>query len=320
MEFTNFGKTGMKVSVAGLGCGGGSRLGKNRGMSKAESVALVRTAMDLGVNYLDTANSYTTEDIVGEAINAVSRDQVFIGTKSLIRKEGKMLPVEAVIASLDNSLRELKTDYVDVFQFHAVNPDTYDDALNIYAPALLKEKEKGKLRFLGFTESPPNDANQEVLKRAAKDDVWEAIMLGFHMMHQNARHNAFPYTQEKGIGTLLMFVVRSIFSIEGRLQSDMKALAAEGRVPQWLTDKENPLDFLIHEGGADSVINAAYRYARYEPGADIVLFGTGSIEHLKTNLASILAPPLPKEDTDKLNELFGHLYGVGLDVPVKRTA
>ncbi len=320
MEFTNFGKTGMKVSVAGLGCGGGSRLGKNRGMSKAESVALVRTAMDLGVNYLDTANSYTTEDIVGEAINAVPRDQVFIGTKSLIRKEGKMLPVEAVIASLDNSLRELKTDYVDVFQFHAVNPDTYDDALNIYAPALLKEKEKGKLRFLGFTESPPNDANQEVLKRAAKDDVWEAIMLGFHMMHQNARHNAFPYTQEKGIGTLLMFVVRSIFSIEGRLQSDMKALAAEGRVPQWLTEKENPLDFLIHEGGADSVINAAYRYARYEPGADIVLFGTGSIEHLKTNLASILAPPLPKEDTDKLNELFGHLYGVGLDVPVKRTA
>ena len=315
MEFTNFGKTGMKVSVAGLGCGGGSRLGKNRGMSKAESVALVRTAMDLGVNYLDTANSYTTEDIVGEAINAVSRDQVFIGTKSLIRKEGKMLPVEAVIASLDNSLRELKTDYVD-----AVNPDTYDDALNIYAPALLKEKEKGKLRFLGFTESPPNDANQEVLKRAAKDDVWEAIMLGFHMMHQNARHNAFPYTQEKGIGTLLMFVVRSIFSIEGRLQSDMKALAAEGRVPQWLAEKENPLDFLIHEGGADSVIDAAYRYARHEPGADIVLFGTGSIEHLKTNLASILAPPLPKEDTDKLNELFGHLYGVGLDVPVKRTA
>ena len=76
MEYTNFGKTGMRVSVAGLGCGGGSRLGKNRGMSKAESVALVRTAMDLGVNYLDTANSYTTEDIVGEAIKAVPRDQV----------------------------------------------------------------------------------------------------------------------------------------------------------------------------------------------------------------------------------------------------
>ncbi|MDA0662226.1 MAG: aldo/keto reductase [Proteobacteria bacterium] len=310
----------MCVSVAGLGCGGGSRLGKNRGMSKAESVALVRTAMDLGVNYLDTANSYTTEDIVGEAIKAVPRDHIFVGTKSLIRKDGRMLSVAEVVASLDNSLRELDTDYVDVFQFHAITPETYDDALNVYAPALLKEKEKGKLRFLGFTESPPNDANQEVLKRAANDDVWEAIMLGFHMMHQNARHNAFPYTQEKGIGTLLMFVVRSIFSIEGRLQSDMKELAAEGKVPQWLADRENPLDFLIHDGGAASVIDAAYRYARHEPGADIILFGTGSVEHLKTNLASILAPPLPKQDTDRLEELFGHLYGVGLDVPVKRTA
>jgi aryl-alcohol dehydrogenase-like predicted oxidoreductase len=320
MEYTNFGKTGMRVSVAGLGCGGASRLGKNRGMSKAESVALVRTAMDLGVNYLDTANSYTTEDIVGEAIKAVPRDQIFVGTKSLIRKDGRMLSVAEVVASLDNSLRELDTDYVDVFQFHAITPETYDDALNVYAPALLKEKEKGKLRFLGFTESPPNDANQEVLKRAANDDVWEAIMLGFHMMHQNARHNAFPYTQEKGIGTLLMFVVRSIFSIEGRLQSDMKELAAEGKVPQWLADRENPLDFLIHDGGAASVIDAAYRYARHEPGADIILFGTGSVEHLKTNLASILAPPLPKQDTDRLEELFGHLYGVGLDVPVKRTA
>ncbi len=320
MEYTNFGKTGMRVSVAGLGCGGGSRLGKNRGMSKAESVALVRTAMDLGVNYLDTANSYTTEDIVGEAIKSVPRDQIYVGTKSLIRKEGKMLSVEEVVASLDNSLRELGTDYVDVFQFHAITPETYDDALNIYAPALLKEKEKGKLRFLGFTESPPNDPNQDVLKRAANDDVWEAIMLGFHMMHQNARHNAFPYTQEKGIGTLLMFVVRSIFSIEGRLQSDMKELAAAGKVPQWLADQENPLDFLIHEGGAESVIDAAYRYARHEPGSDIILFGTGSVEHLKTNMASILAPPLPKEDTARLEELFGHLYGVGLDVPVKRTA
>ena len=319
MEYTNFGKTGMRVSVAGLGCGGGSRLGKARGASKAESVALVRTAMDLGVNYLDTAHNYTTEDIVGEAIKAVPRDQIYVGTKSIIRKDGKMLSVQDVVASLDNSLRELGTDYVDVFQFHALTPETYNDALNIYAPALLKEKEKGKLRFLGFTESPPNDASQEVLKRAADDDVWEAIMLGFHMMHQNARHNAFPYTQEKGIGTLLMFVVRSIFSIEGRLQSDMKELSAQGKVPQWLADKENPLDFLIHEGGAESVIDAAYRYARHEPGADIVLFGTGKIEHLKTNLASILAPPLPSEDTAKLEELFGHLYGVGLDLPIKRT-
>ena len=90
-------------------------------------------------------------------------------------------------------------------------------------------------------------------------------------------------------------------------------------MPQWLADKENPLDFLHPEGGASSVMDAAYRCARQEPGADIVLFGTGNVEHLKTNLASILAPPLPKEDTARLEELFGHLYGVGIDLTVKRT-
>jgi aryl-alcohol dehydrogenase-like predicted oxidoreductase len=319
MEYTEFGKTGMRVSVAGLGCGGGSRLGKNRGMSKAESVALVRTAMDLGVNYLDTAHSYTTEDIVGEAIKAVPRDKIYVGTKSMLRVDGKDLTPADVVASLDNSLGELQTDYVDVFQFHGVPPAKYDEVLNDFVPVLLKEKEKGKLRFLGFTETPPNDPNQEVLQRAEKDDVWEAIMLGFHMMHQNARKHAFPYTQRKGIGTLLMFVVRGIFSIPGKLQGDVKELVADGKLPQWLAEKENPLDFLIHEGGATSIIDAAYRYARHEPGADIILFGTGSVEHMKTNVASILAPPLPKADTDRLADLFGHLYGVGLDLPVKRT-
>ena len=52
---------------------------------------------------------------------------------------------------------------------------------------------------------------------------------------------------------------------------------------------------------------------------NVETFGTGKVEHLKTNLASILAPPLPSEDTAKLEELFGHLYGVGLDLPIKRT-
>ena len=58
-----------------------------------------------------------------------------------------------------------------------------------------------------------------------------------------------------------------------------------------------------------------YRYVRHEPGADVVLFGTSQIEHLESNIASILKPPLPPEDTAMLAELFGHLQGVGLDLP-----
>jgi aryl-alcohol dehydrogenase-like predicted oxidoreductase len=146
-------------------------------------------------------------------------------------------------------------------------------------------------------------------------------MLGFHMMHQGARKNVFPHTQANGIGTLAMFVVRGIFSIPGRLASTMAELARDGLVPDWLAKTDDPLGFLVHDdGGADSVIDAAYRYARHEPGNDVILFGTGDLGHLRTNLASILAPPLPPADVARLAELFDRLEGVGLDLPVKRDA
>jgi len=313
------GKTAMNVSVAGLGCGGGSRLGMARGLSTEQSVALVRLAMDLGVNYLDTAAVYGTEAIVGQAIKSVPRDQVHVATKALVRRGGGLIPVAEIIASLENSLRTLDTDYVDVFQFHAVPPDIYDRMRDEYAPALLREKEKGKLRHLGLTETPPNDPAGVMLTRASEDPTWEVIMLGFHMMHQVARKNAFPGTRANGIGTVLMFVVRGIFSIPGRLEEAMATLAAAGKVPAWLAEGGNPLRFLIHDnGGATSVIDAAYRYARHEPGSDVIVFGSGVEDHIRTNVASILAPPLPAADVAKLEELFGHLEGVGLDLPETR--
>jgi L-galactose dehydrogenase len=86
-------------------------------------------------------------------------------------------------------------------------------------------------------------------------------------------------------------------------------------VPQWLAETPDPLGFLIHPGGASSLTDAAYRYVRHEPGVDVVLFGTGSPDHLRSNIASILKPPLPQEDHGKLGDLFGRLVGVGLDAP-----
>src|SRR6202011_4990721 len=82
-----------------------------------------------------------------------------------------------------------------------------------------------------------------------------------------------------------------------------------------LADSDDPLGFLVHDGGASSVTDAAYRYVRHEPGVDVVLFGTGSPEHLKANIASILKPPLPAADQAKLRTLFSHLRGIGLEPP-----
>ena len=317
MEYTILGRTGLKVSIASLGCGGGSRLGKSSGKSEQHSINIVRKAIDLGINFLDTANTYGTETIVGKAINALPRDQVVISTKHHAAWQGRIYTPEDVVSGLENSLRALKTDYVDIFHLHGVAPKYFDHAIKI-VPQLLKEKEKGKFRFLGITESAPADPKQISLSKALDLDCFDVIMLASSIMNHNAKKIIFPRAIEKNIGTMLMFVVRSLFSVPGRLQRDVRELVTNGLLPKWFSDLENPLEFLIKEGGASSVMDACYRYARHQRGANTVLFGTGNLEHLQTNLASILAPSLPEDCLNKIDEYFEHLEGVGLDFPGKK--
>ena len=318
MEYTTLGRTGLKVSVAGLGCGGSSKLGLGAGHSAAHAVGIVQRALELGVNFIDTAQYYDTEPIVGTAIRGRARDSVVISTKHKVSlRDGTIFSVAEILAGLDRSLRALGTDHVDVFCLHTVLPHEYDRVLTEIVPALLREKANGKFRFLGITEFAGRDPRHEMLTRALADDCWDVMMLAFHMLNQNARQRVFPGTLAKNIGTLLMFAVRAIFSVPGRLQQDIAALAAAGKLPKWLADKKQPLDFLLHDrGGANSIIEAAYRYARHEPGADVVLFGTGNPNHIEPNVHAILQPPLPTADLQKIAELFGALEGVGLDEPV----
>ena len=315
MDYVTLGKTALRVSVAGLGCGGNSRLGLEKGKTESEAIALVRQALELGVNVFDTAAAYGTEAVVGKAIKTVPRDSVVIATKALIHRRGEAIPAARVVESLDSSLRQLDTDYIDVLQLHIVPPAFYDHALHTVAPVLLREKAKGKFRHLGITETSPNDHEQRMLQRAVHDEVWDVVMLGFNMMHHNARTKVFPHTMAHNIGTFLMFVVRNIFSQPARLQATIQELVATGQVPAWLAEQENPLSFLIHEGGASSVTEAAYRFVRHEPGVHVVLFGTSDPAHLQANIASLLKPPLPAADQQRLSELFGHLLGMGLELP-----
>lgn len=315
MEFTTLGRTGLKVSVAGLGCGGGSRLGQGTGASEDHSVGIVRQALDLGVNFIDTANSYGTEKIVGKAIEGVARDSVILSTKHHAGWGGRDYSVKDILEGLETSLRRLGTDYIDIFHIHGLNIKSYDQVVGEAVPALLREKEKGKFRFLGATENAPGDPAHDMLQRAFEDDCFDVVMLAFHVMNQNANHRVFPKTQELGIGTLIMFAVRSLFSTPGRLRTDVRELVEKGLLTTEIGEVENPLGFLIHEAGAESVIDACYRYARHTAGSDVVLFGTGDAGHLKSNIASILRPPLPQNDVDKIQTLFGKLEGVGLDYP-----
>lgn len=319
MEHTTLGRTGLKVSVAGLGCGGASKLGLGTGHDEAHAADIVRRALDLGVNFIDTAQYYGTEAAVGAAIHGRPRDSVVISTKHKVSlTDGTIFSVAEILAGLDRSLRALGTDHVDVFCLHTVLPHEYDRVMAEIVPALLREKQAGKFRYLGITEFAGRDPRHESLVRALEADCWDVMMIAFHMLNQNARQRVFPRTRASNIGTLLMFAVRAIFSVPGRLQHDITELAAAGRVPKWLAEKKNPLDFLLHDQGARDIIEAAYRYARHEPGAHVVLFGTGNPDHLAPNINAILQPPLPAADVQKIAELFGALEGVGLDEIIAR--
>ena len=303
MQYTNFGRTGLTVSVAGLGCGGFSRVGLGTGKTEDEAVAIVRAAIDLGVNLIDTAAVYGTEGVVGRAIEGYDRAKLVIATKAAFGRGPNIAAPETVVASLDNSLRTLRTDYVDIFQLHAVAPDNYARVRDTLVPALLAERDKGKFRYLGITETPPFDHGHIMLQQALPDGIWASAMVAQHMLHQNARESVYPLSRQHGVGTLLMFVVRGIFAQPERLAAKLRELD--------LPD----LDFLVHPDGASTLVDAAYRFIRHEPGVDVVLFGTGDQAHLATNIESLSKPPLPAADIDRLRRVFGHVVGVGLDVP-----
>ncbi len=312
MEYRPLGKTGLTVSVAGLGCGGNSRLGLGRGASFDDCVAVVRTAVDLGVNFLDTAEAYGTEEIVGTAARAHGRDKLVISTKAIFSSSDT---AETVTRKVEASLKRLGLDHVDVFHFHAVNPTAYEHHRDVLAPALVKLKQQGKVRHVGITETSPNDPEQKMLGRAIQEAPWEVTMLAYSLMNQGARRSIFPETQRRGIGTLLMFVVRNMFSNAAYRRDVFAKLVEQGELDASILAKGDPLDFVVSEGGAQSITDAAYRYVRHERGVDVVLFGTGNQAHVKDNVDSILRPPLAPAAIERLHAAFGHLRGVGLDRP-----
>jgi len=306
MEYNILGRSGLKVSVVGLGCGGPSQLGQRANKSEKESIVLVRQALDMGINFLDTAEVYSTESIVGNAIREISRDRVVISTKKHPPSPHSADPAGALRKGLEHSLRKLKTDYVDIYHLHGIAPEQYPFSLDTLAPVLLKMREEGKIRCLGITEAFVPDPEHQMAQQAVEDGCWDVVMVGFNMLNQTARNCVFPKTLEKGIGVLVMFALRKALSRPSRLKQVVAELKQKRLVPS-SCNPENPLEFLTRDGKASSIPDAAYRYCRHEPGTHVILTGTGNPEHLRANVESLLKPPLPEKDLLRLRGLFGQV-------------
>jgi len=304
MEYRILGRTGLSVSVAGLGCGGPSRLGLRYGRSEDEAATVVRAAIDAGINFLDTAEAYGTEGAVGKGIQSIPRESLVLSTKIPAADRNGTVSPHALSERLEACLTRLQTDYVDILHLHGVSLKEYDRACSELVPALRRLQEAGKIRFLGITEAFGPDPSHLMLQRAIQDDCWDVMMVGFNLLNHSARETVFPTTIVKNIGILCMFAVRSALSQPENAQALIAEMAEKGWIRGENFDLANPLGFLTEAGIATSIPDAAYRYCRDEPGMHVILTGTGNIAHLHENIISLTAPALPPPVCERLNRLF----------------
>lgn len=307
MDYTVLGKTGLKVSKMGLGCGGPSRIGKGTGKTETESVTIVKQAWESGINIFDTAEIYGTEEIIGKAIKDVDRSSLILSTKKTIRED---ITQQQVQISLEESLKRLSTDYVDIYYLHGVVLKDYDYLVSEIVPILQKMRNQGKIRYIGLTEFFNADPQHTMLQRALQDDIWDVMMVGYNMLNQSARERVFVKTIQKNIGIVIMFAVRLALSRPERLRQVIRELIENKQVSPTDIDRDNPLGFLIHDGGAINLTDAAYRFCHYEPGTHVIFSGTGNLDHLKANIESFERPPLPQEDIIKLRHIFQNVDSV----------
>ncbi|MAS37235.1 MAG: aldo/keto reductase [Anaerolineaceae bacterium] len=309
MEYRTLGRTGLRVSVMGLGAGGPSRLGQRDNVNtESESANILRQALDSGVNFIDTAQAYGTEGIVGQAIAGRDRSSVIISTKKSVGSNP--ITRDELRTGLENSLRQLGTDYIDVYHLHGVAPENYAYCRSELVPVMQDMQQQGKIRFIGVTEAWNSDLSHEMLKQALQDDVWDVMMIGFNVLNQTARDTVLVPAMQQNIGTLIMFAVRLALSRSDRLSEEVQKLIEQGQIDPAEIDIDDPLGFALSEGGAISVPDAAYRFCREEPGTHVILSGTGNPAHLQDNLASFERPPLPESVMQRMKHIFRNVDSV----------
>lgn len=307
MQYHTLGRTGLRVSVMGLGGGGYSKIGQSKGKSPKESITLMRTAIDFGINFFDTAEDYGTESIIGKAIKPIKREEIVLSTKKTMYHQKRLITGQELVKGVEKSLRKLQTDYIDIYNFHGVTINEYDYVCTELVPVLLSMRDAGKIRFVGITEAFIKEPNHQMLQRAVNDNCWDTIMVGFNLLNQSAQKLVIPQATANNIGVICMFAVRRALQSSKNLRKAISKLKAMGYSQLETLDDQKPLDFLFSEQGAKNIPNAAYRFCCHQQGMDVVLFGTSNIDHLAANVASLLSPPLSNSDTQKLQELFAQV-------------
>ena len=191
MDRILFGKTGLSVSKVAFGGIPIQRLGTD------EAAAVVRGVINLGVNFIDTANGYTdSEEKIGLAIRGIPRDELVIASKSGARDK------KTFLEHLDLSLKRLGTDYVDLYQHHGVSADAHYESLfaegGVYE-GMTEGVRAGKIRFPAISSHSVG-----LSVRIIKEGKFSAIQLPFNYVDDDAAKEAVPLAKEYGVGFIAM--------------------------------------------------------------------------------------------------------------------
>jgi L-galactose dehydrogenase/L-glyceraldehyde 3-phosphate reductase len=313
MQTRTFGRSGLKLSVLGFGCGavGGLMV---RGAAADQERAITR-AIDAGINYFDTASQYgdgQSETNLGRAIKALKLRDITIGTK--VRLANTTAIRDAIVTSLETSLRRLGLPQVDIFHLHnAITASggngalTADQVLGEVVPTFENLRQQGKIRFCGITAVGETAA----IRKVADARVIDSAQVLFNLLNpSSAQAVAANYPGQNfeqllkvnagcGIGSIAIRILGggALSGTATRQPNASPAPAPIGSSPTFDGDLALAQKFapLVADGTVKSLTELAIRYAITEPDVGTALIGLASQSDLETAIDSVEKGPLSRE-------------------------
>ena len=329
MQYRILGKTGLNLSILSLGSGGPNQFGQLRFVSRRSIHGLVRYALDLGINYFDTASSYShSESMLGEALRGIPRDRYHLSSKVFPLHDNRFISVVEMRRLVERSLRRLDIDTLDILFFHRVPPQFYEETLERLMPAVQSLRAEGKIRHIGITESSKRDRQHVMLRRALQDDLFDTIMVGYDIAHCSADQEILPIALAKDVGVIGMVAARNLATrnTRERLHLFSRALLSLASSPPSLNNLNPRLRaaystlLQTSSSGEHSVAResregflelpaAGYTFAVSHLAIATVLTGTTDPVLLEQNVKAALAPALTSKEIDRLRKLLQEAKG-----------
>ncbi|MCX6282933.1 MAG: aldo/keto reductase [Bacteroidetes bacterium] len=282
MQYRDFGNTGLKVSAIGFGAG---HIGDGNAGGKAFE-SLLNTVLDLGINLIDTARAYGfSEKHIGQYISH-RRSEFILSTK--VGYNDQWHPdwsYDTVIANVDEALKLLRTDHLDIVHLHSCSMDVLEKG--DVAAALEKAREDGKIRVVAYS------GENEALGHAISSKRFASLQTSVNFCDQRGITDYLHLAREAGMGVIAK---RPVANAPWRHSSPPVGHYSEEYWHRMKKMNPDPHGLPWEE--------LALRFTAFSPGVDTCILGTSSIEHLKAGISAFSKGALPAGDYNYLRDIF----------------